>query len=164
MGIFSFLFGGNLKAQSDNNTDADNRELYDLTKEQIQFINKNAETGHQFLMKYSAFNEQKKFEFKYLDEALVNWKKSNEFAKEKPEKVIGFLGAVFGNKIVEELNFEWKIITDQYGTDYCVINENGQKNMLIAFPFSSAEKSVYENRPDSFVKIYQYLVKELNKN
>ena len=97
-------------------------------------------------------------EFRYLDDSIENWKNADQSSREKPEEVIDIIGALFGHTLVEKLNFEWKLITDQYGTDLTVIDK---KYFVNAFPFSSVQKSVTENRPNSLNEIFRLIKEQL---
>lgn len=158
MGIFSALFGGKTKAQSKD--EKYKPVLSELNSEQIEFIRDKSKQAQEFVAKYSEFNIDSEIEFQHLDESIENWKNSDQNNREKPEEVIDILGALFGQTLVRKLNFEWKIITDQYGTDFTVIDK---KYFVNGFPFSSVQKSVTEYRPNSLNEIYGLIKEQLNK-
>ena len=134
--------------------------MSNLNSEQAEFIKNKAEKGIDFVVKYSEFKKNEKIEFHYLDKSIENWKKSDDNSREKVEEVIDMIGALFGKTFIEKLNFEWKIITDEYGTDFTVIDK---KYFVNGFPFSSVQKSVLENRPNSLNTIYKVILEQLRK-
>lgn len=93
---------------------------------------------------------QEKYDSNILDEVLEKWRQNKNNTKEKPEYVIEALGAAFGQDIANTLNCEWKILTDQYGSDLTVIHKKYKVN---GFPFSSVEKAYTENRIASLYAI-----------
>ncbi len=158
MGIFSALFGGKAKAQS---TDEKYKPVLNtLNTEQIEFIKDKSKQATEFVAKYSEFKKESEMEFQYLDASIENWKNADQNNREKPEEVIDIIGALFGKTLVEKLNFEWKLITDQYGTDFTVIDK---KYFVNGFPFSSVQKSVTENRPNSLNEIFGLIKEQLQK-
>jgi len=158
MGLFSFLTGCkdkpnketvNVDGQSINtNTGTEDNYKYglaDLTTEQIDFVNHNLTTAKTIISKYASDKADKPFDSKTLDIVLEKWSSSTA-DKEKPEEIVDAIGAAFGQGIVDELNCEWKLITDEYGTDITVIHK---KFVVNGFPFSSVLKIVSEDNPRS---------------
>jgi len=158
MGIFSALFGGKARAQS---TDENYKpKLNDLSSEQLEFIKTKSEKAIDFVAKYSEFKKSEKIKFRNLDASIENWKNADKNTREKTEEVIDMIGALFGQTLVEKLNFEWKLITDQYGTDFTVIDK---KYFVNGFPFSSVQKSVLKHRPNSLNEIYGLINEQLEE-
>lgn len=158
MGIFSALFGGKAKAQSEG--EKYNPILNDLNNEQAEFIKVKSNQGAEFVAKYSEFKKESEMEFQYIDSSIENWKNADQNSREKPEEVIDIIGALFGQTLVGKLNFEWKLITDQYGTDFTVIDK---KYFVNGFPFSSVQKSVTEYRPSSLNEIFGLIKEQLRE-
>jgi len=158
MGIFSALFGGKAKAQSTGKKYKP--VLNDLNTEQTEFIKVKSKQGTEFVAKYSDFKKENEMELQYLDTSIENWKNADQNNREKPEEVIDIIGALFGQTLVEKLNFEWKLITDQYGTDFTVIDK---KHFVNGFPFSSVQKSVTEYRPNSLNEIFGLIKEQLSE-
>ena len=61
------------------------------------------------------------------------------------------LGAALGEKMVADLDMEWVVVSDQFGTDYGV---RSRKSEVMAFPFSSVQKRVGRNEYDFLIGIY----------
>jgi len=95
-----------------------------------------------------------------LDTSIENWKNADQKSREKTEEVIDMIGALFGQTLSEKLNFEWQLITDQYGTDFTVIDK---KYFVNGFPFSSVQKSVLEYRQNALSEIYELIKEQLKK-
>jgi hypothetical protein len=158
MGLLSFFTGCkekpkketvNVDGQSINTTTGteDNYKygLDNLTTEQTDFVNQNLKIAKTIILKYAGDKGDKPFDSKTLDIVLEKWSSSTS-DKEKPEEIVDAIGAAFGQGIVDELNCEWKVITDQYGTDITVIHK---KYVVNGFPFSSVQKVVTEDNPRS---------------
>lgn len=124
--------------------------LADLTKEQTNFIADKTARAKVFIKKYHPAPASVSFDSKLLDEVLLTWANSHSADKESAEEVIDIIGAAFGQGLVNELNCEWKQLTDEYGTDMTVIHK---KYMVNSFPFSSVEKVVTEDNPRSLDEI-----------
>jgi hypothetical protein len=124
-------------------------ELSDLTKEQTDFLRKDLDFARQLVSKYLKKTVDNPFDSKTLDLVLDEWSKLAT-DKESVEEVVDAIGGAFGQGIVDELNFEWKIITDQQGTDRIVIHK---KYVINGFPYSSVQKIVTEENPRSLQDI-----------
>jgi len=169
MGLFSFLFGckDNSKktvtetfqvdgdtittksTESGDNLDA-NYQLADLTPELKKHIEDKLKEAESLIIKYNKQLPASKYDANTLDLVFDKWRQSNGSEKESPEYVVEALGAALGQDIVNDLNCEWKILTDQYGSDITIIHKKYKVN---GFPFSSAEKACKENREGSFQSI-----------
>ena len=120
-------------------------ELIDFTKEQTDFLRQDLDFARQLVSKYLKKKVDNPFDSKTLDLVLDEWSKSTT-DKESVEEVVDAIGGAFGQGIVDELDFEWKIITDQHGTDRVVIHK---KYVINGFPYSSVKKIVTEENPRS---------------
>jgi hypothetical protein len=117
--------------------------LTDLTKEQQDFINQDLVYAKKLVSKYLNKAVDNPFDSRVLDIVLAEWSASSG-NKESAEEIVDAIGAAFGQGIVDEMDFEWKVITDQYGTDIIVIHK---KYLVNGFPFSSVQKIVTEENP-----------------
>jgi hypothetical protein len=159
MGLLSFIFGCTDKPnkktievdkQSINVISTEGEENYkydliDLTAEQRDFINQNVSHSKKVISKYLGDGSGGTVDSKALDKVLAKWSTSTG-NKESAKELVDAIGAAFGQEIVDELDFEWKVITDQYGTDITVIHK---KYVVNGFPFSSVQKAVTEENPRS---------------
>jgi hypothetical protein len=124
-------------------------ELSDLTTEQVDFLRQDLNFAKQLVSKYLKKTVDNPFDPKTLDLVLEEWSKSTA-DKESIEEVVDAIGGAFGQGIVDELDFEWKIIRDQQGTDRIVIHK---KYVINGFPYSSVQKIATEVNPRSLADI-----------
>ena len=174
MGFLSALFGTK-KSQGQNKTveiDGEKIEivksenpvesnygLQDLSQEHLLHFKGLLEKSQIFIKKYNASNlSENIYDSRTLDFVLEKWRLDESNDKETQEEVIEILGCAFGQDIVNELNCEWKLLTDEYGTDYTVIHQEYKIN---GFPFSSVLKAIEENRNGSLYDIKLVLKKNI---
>ena len=119
--------------------------LEDLTYEQIKKIQLDIVEAEIFAANYSNKKEGI-LESENLDLILKKWKSDQSSDKKSEEKVIEIIGSAFGQNIVENLDSEWQIITDEYGTDFTVIHKEYFVN---GFPYSSVYKAITGEREKS---------------
>jgi hypothetical protein len=178
IGLLSFLFGctNNLpetkteipKVSGDSiltmTSEASNLSssyaLEDLSPEIKQDITRKLKDAELLIIKYNGSLPKIKYDSKVLDDVFQKWIVSDDKSKESPEYVIDALGAAFGEDIVNSLNCEWKVLTDNYGTDLTVINKEFE---ITSFPFSSAEKAYNENKVGAFQSIKLILKKNIQE-
>jgi len=128
----------NTKVTNSEGLMAPDYQLVDLTPELKTHIGEKLTEAEKLIIKYHS---------EVLDQVFESWLNSTESSKESPEYVVEAIGAAFGQDIVNTLNCEWKILTDEAGTDLTVIHKKFKVN---SFPFSSAEKAYMEHRVGSF--------------
>jgi hypothetical protein len=183
MGSFTFLFGckDNSKktvtetfqvdgdtittksTESADNLDA-SYQLSDLSPELKKHISEKLKEAELLIIKYDGNLPPSKYDANTIDIVFEKWRQSNDSKKESHEYVVEALGAALGQDIVNNLDCDWKLLTDQYGSDITVIHKKYKVN---GFPFSSAEKAYTENRTGSFqsVKlIIKHHIQEAEKN
>ncbi|MDI9310259.1 MAG: DUF3806 domain-containing protein [Limnohabitans sp.] len=97
----------------------------------------------------------------FLDKIFKLWKDDSNSKKPTEEEIISILGASFGDYIIKNLNFEWKLLTDKDGTDIILKHK---KYQVTLFPFNSVEKACKEEKMDFFEAIYLFTVNELSTN
>lgn len=116
----------------------------------------NIEIAKQLSMKYGSGGPLTPNE---LDTIFAKWM-SREGEKESDENIANSLGAAFGSYLVDQHNFNWMVLTDQYGTEYTVKHKIGE---TMAFPRSSIMKRIEDGSTDLFVNIY-YIILDRIKN
>src|SRR5438045_784047 len=132
--------------ESSDKLDA-NYQLADLTPEFKKHIEDKLKEAQVLIIKYIGRLPNSKYDADTLDLVFDKWRQSNDSKKESPEYVVEALGAALGQDIVNTLNCEWQVLTDQNGSDLTVIHKKYKVN---GFPFSSAEKAYTENKVGSF--------------
>jgi len=75
------------------------------------------------------------------DVAFIKWQDSKSRTY-SDEQVIELLGGVLGNKFVTDLDMQWAVVEDEYGTDYAVRHSRVE---VLSFPFSTVMKRVKDN-------------------
>lgn len=173
MGLLSVIFG--CKSQSKKETIVSDGksinvttstsenykiDLADLNNEQVKFIQDKLVEAKILIRKYYQDSIDKLFDSKIIDQVLSNWRNDMSKDKKSAEEIIDIFGAAFGQGIVDELNCEWKVLTDQYGTDLTVVNKRFVVN---GFPFSSVQKVVKEDNPRSLDDIKLVLKKQIEE-
>lgn len=88
---------------------------------------------------------------KNLDDAFYRWQRDKNRSYTE-QQVIEMLGAYLGNQLIADLNMEWVVVTDQYGTDFAV---RAKKMEVMSFPFSSVSKRIESNQYDFMVGVYE---------
>jgi Domain of unknown function (DUF3806) len=165
MGLFSFLFGCKDKSNktktetfqidgdtvttksSDGNKKLADYELANLNPDVQQHIKEKLVEAETLIIRYNGQLPSTKYDAKILDEVFEKWRKNTDKNKEKPEFVVEALGAALGQDIVNSLDFEWQVLTDQYGSDLTVVHKKYKVN---GFPFSTAEKAFTEKKVGNF--------------
>ena len=131
-------------------------QLRDLTKEEKEFINKNIELGKKIANSFCV--EEIANELKKLD---VIFKKNLDCKSDfSDDEIASGLGVLFGEIMREQLSMEWQMITDEYGTDYCLIHK---KTNTMIFPISTVYKRVESGEYDFFWDIYQIVKKHIEE-
>jgi len=137
-----------------------NYQLADLTPELKNHIADKLKEAELLIIKYNGQLPVSKYDANTLDIVFDKWRKATDAEKETPEYVIEALGAALGQDIVNNLNCEWQVLTDQYGSDLAVIHKKYKVN---GFPFSSAEKAYSQNRSGSFQTIKLTIKHHINE-
>lgn len=144
---------------SDNPLDA-NYQLADLTPELQNYITENLKHADSLILKYKSHFAASKYDANVLDEVFEKWRQSSAREKETPEYVMEAIAAALGQDIVNSLDCEWQILTDQNGSDLTVIHKRFKIN---GFPFSTIEKAFTENKVGSFQTTKLVLKHEIDK-
>ncbi|MDQ8192669.1 DUF3806 domain-containing protein [Roseibacillus persicicus] len=98
-------------------------------------------------------------ELKQYDGAFKAWQGS-KVKKYSDQEVINLLGAYLGQRLVQDLDMEWVMVTDKYGQDYAVQHKVSK---LMGFPFSSVMKRIEDGESDFLHGVYHILKNELEK-
>lgn len=85
-----------------------------------------------------------------LDEAFRDWQveATRQFSE---QQVVQMLGAYLGSRLTADLDMEWVVVKDQYGTDFAV---RSKKVEVLSFPFSSVSKRIELSQYDFMVGVY----------
>jgi len=146
-----------ITVESDNLVSTENT-MKDLSVDQMKKFKNHLKEAEVFIRKYS--NEENYLNAKNLDDVLGKWIADKSSSKKDKEKVVEMIGCAFGQDIINDFDFEWQILTDEYGTDFTVIHKEFKIN---GFPFSSVEKAIEQNRKGSLENIKLVLKNNINK-
>jgi hypothetical protein len=134
---------------------ADLSAISDLSFEETKQIEAILLRSRIFIAKYAVVpTSVSPYASEILDKVLIAWREDRSVTKERQEEVIEMVGCAFGQGIVEELEYEWKMITDVYGTDHSVVDK---RFVIHGFPFSTVLKAIEDGRGDgalSGVKLF----------
>ncbi len=102
---------------------------------------------------------QSENDLKQYDEAFKGWQDS-QAKRHSDQDVINILGAYLGQRMVQDFDMEWVMVTDQYGKDYAVRHKTSE---LLTFPFSSVMKRIEDNEHDFIHGVYHVLKHEVEQ-
>jgi len=119
------------------------------TQKEIVAINSHASKAKEFVAAYVP--DVRNPALKDFDEAFHRWQneKHRQFTE---QQVVEILGSYLGNKLINDFQMEWVIVTDQYGTDYAVRSKIAE---VMSFPFSSVSKRIENNQHEFMVSVYE---------
>lgn len=80
----------------------------------------------------------------------IKWLDDNSGVSD--DEIASGLGTLFGEIVKKQLSMEWQMITDEYGTDYCLVHK---KTNTRIFPLSTVYKRIESKEYDFFWNIYQ---------
>jgi len=101
-----------------------------------------------FLHAYAGASAQPTLES--YDAAFANWQQSKSPTYTN-EQVIRLVGGVLGNRCVSDLDMEWVVVSDQFGTDYAV---RSRTRDVTAFPFSTVLKRVEDHEHEFVASVF----------
>lgn len=152
------------KSTTIDDTTLANYQLAELNPGLEKYKQQKLKEAGELIKKYHGSFSANNYDCKILDEVFEKWRKNSNGDKEDPSLVVEAMGFAMGQDIVNSLNCEWKIITDQYGENITVIHK---KFVVNGYPMSSAEKAYEEGRTGSFHEIKLVLkhnIAEAEKN
>lgn len=124
------------------------QEIRVADREVVNAFSSNAAQGARFVAAY--IPGVKEPSLKDFDDAFRIWQRE-KIKRYSSEDVVEIMGAVLGSRLAADLNMEWVVVTDQYGTDYAVRSKEFE---VLSFPFSSVVKRIQANQYDFMVGVY----------
>ena len=121
--------------------------------EQRRAFRRQARLGPEFARHYVPDSPDSGLEL--YDQAFRAWQLA-ESPSHSSQHVVEVLGSILGNKLVDDLDMEWILLNDEYGTDFAVRSKRFE---VMAFPFSTVVKRIENNEHDFMVGVY-YAVKD----
>lgn len=171
MGLLSFLFGGGESHAQTKTFEVDGQKIettkspYSLEWEGMgDLAPGDRERLSAILIRASVFIDGYKgnvsngnaFSSRTLDTVLKSWRADGPPTKATQEEVIELVGCAFGQGMVDELGFEWQLVTDQYGTDYAVVDK---VYTFSGFPFSTDMKTIEDDRANDALENVMLVLK-----
>ena len=114
-----------------------NRKVSELEKNDKDWIEQNAARGDT-LCQFYGFTQGQLYTFQILDQVFKSWKEDIRSNKPTGSEIISGLGCLFGRLTREEFGLEWKIVTDNFGTDLAFHAESAWET----YPFHFVAKRV----------------------
>ena len=131
------------------------QDIVPVSEEELDQFAKWAREAASFVQVYGAAEEGS--ELQQFDEAFQAWQNSAT-RRHTDEQVISLLGAYLGERLVEDFEMEWVLVSDQYGRDYAVRHKTSE---LMSFPFSSVMKRIEDQEHGFIHGVYHFLKHEL---
>lgn len=133
--------------------DAVSQKIEVVRGDELQRLQTLANQGPEFVAHY--LPEVTTPGLKDYDAAFAAWQR-DAAPPFNARQVVEIVGGYLGNKCVADLEMEWILLTDQYGSDYAV---RGVKNEVTSFPFAAVQKRIDDNKHDFVYGIY-YAIKQ----
>ena len=124
-------------------------QFRDLTQEEKNTIDANIALGNKIVNAFGV-EESVTNELIILDAIFKKWLDDNSGVSD--DEIASGLGTLFGEIVKKQLSMEWQMITDEYGTDYCLVHK---KTNTRIFPLSTVYKRIESKEYDFFWNIYQ---------
>ncbi len=98
-----------------------------------------------------------------LDIVFKKWKLDTSPEKIAPNGIINGLGILFGELMIEQFRLEWRIVTDDFGTEFALIFPGTSREI---YPRDFVAKRIDpDNNEFGFFEAMQNLIKdELSRN
>lgn len=124
------------------------QEIQPVSDEVRKTFRANSERGPAFTTYYAP--ESSESGLKLFDVAFSAWQLAASQAH-SDQQVVEILGAILGNKLVDDFDMEWVVVNDEYGTVFAV---RGKKIDVMAFPFSTVLKRITNNEHEFMYGVY----------
>lgn len=97
---------------------------------------------------------------KQLDQVFLHW--ANNQGNTSTEDIANGLGALFGDMLTKNFKFSWKMVTDDYSTEYALIDDITGS---IIFPINALWKRIEPklNKEDFFVPMWTAIENHLKE-
>jgi len=141
-------------------SEAEAQEFRDLDDEEILFIQTCLELADEIIKSFSKNNSINNYDLELLDNIIDQWNADNTNFGVTENEFVNSIGAAFGQKLTEQYNMIWTMLTDSYGTDYAITIPEIK---LTNFPLSSVLKAVEDRRVGSLISISLLTKKQIEE-
>jgi hypothetical protein len=114
-----------------------------------QWIAKNLAATREFVSAFSAGSSD--IELPVLDAAFAAWLQQHDHESEDPNPVINAFGVAFGQNLVDQLQLEWVVASDEHGTELAV---HGQTGDVLIYPANLVAKRYTARETGFFVPLF----------
>jgi hypothetical protein len=94
-----------------------------------------------------------------LDEVYAAWHGQHNREAEDPNPMINAFGLAFGQYLVDNLNLEWAMVSDDQGTEIAV---HGQPGDILVFPPNLVAKRYVKGETEFFKTVYDGIHQSVN--
>jgi hypothetical protein len=126
------------------------QKITDLNKGQKLFIKSCLSGADSIIRKHLSNQNIANFTPSSLDEIIDKWNADSLQFQCTKEYFINCIGSAFGDYLARTYHMKWKIVTDEYGSDYATTIE---KIQLTNFPLNSVLKAIDQKRQGSLATI-----------
>jgi hypothetical protein len=123
----------------------------DLTPAEVAALDHDADRAAQFIEKYVRPTKRSGDLLENLDAAFEAWHSARAGDREPSQEIIRITGAAYGRYCIQRLGMRWAIVRDEHGTDTALVRDQPPAR---AFPFSSIQYRIEDNKIDFFVALY----------
>lgn len=120
------------------------QEITPFGDQQFAWLDEGRSSAHRLGLQYGSGGVLTPEE---LDVVLTRWLEDDE-SKEADDTVANALGIAFGDFLVENHQFQWVVVNDEFGTD-CAVRHTRSEVMM--FPTSSVTKRIESGESKCFV-------------
>jgi len=126
------------------------QKIVSLNDNQKQFVKYCLLSADSIIRDHLSNKNIAKFTTASLDEIIDKWNEDSLQFHCTKEHFVNCIGVAFGDYLIRTYNMEWKIVTDEYGSDYATTIK---KINLTNFPLNSVLKAVEQKREGSLTTI-----------
>lgn len=95
-----------------------------------------------------------------LDRVHAQWRESKEAKIAATDFACAF-GTLIGDYLCERLEFEWAIISDEQGQDFCIRASNGHEAYPIAYVWKRVKPDADDEDPEMFEGLWEMFADEV---
>jgi hypothetical protein len=95
-----------------------------------------------------------------LDKAYKVWNAGHRRGEEDPNSWINAFGIAFGKWLSQELDLEWKLVSDELGTELAIF---GMPGKILLFPPNLVAKRYVDGQTEFFLPLSQAIVKDVKQ-